>query len=315
MSDKCFLHLNILGERGKDVLSFPLFDKEKWKKFRLFFQKKIKFNSDLIYKDIYASNNMFDCKYIVMGENPVLAAISLLHLARKNIKAVYCPIKSNGLDCWSYDFFKHPDFRTLIEEYTGFRDMPNFQPDWDLGFEADNDEAVEWVNNFFGFIGDEIKRLEFEGLVRIDEDFIYTLHDRKLDYKNYILFSNYDNFYKVFSKSARKKFRTVSSFDSKMARFCHDAFWSKVLKDIKLIKINKKDNLFHHILCDKIILTSLIENFTGYKIQGQEGREIKFYYDNRFIIPLGSANMHPIDPQKSVEQAFSDIRRLSRVII
>jgi hypothetical protein len=264
------------------------------------FSKKITVNNGLENNELL-SNKFLEAKFVVIGENPVLNALCLLYLARKRIPAIFIPYNTGQLDCWSYNFCKHPDFRKRVSEISSFFDAPVLQPNWNLGFEVKNDGAIDWINKFFSFVRDDIAQTGFEDLVVLDNKYKATLHDEHIKNRAFLMLS--ENNAKV-------------EFLDDMQGMCSDAFYGYVYKSLKKIDIDINDEVKHFsVLAKRVVLTSHMNFLAKHKVQQKVDDAYRFLYDNRFITAMGSANMQPINPEQSITQAFNDIKRIRNIFI
>ena len=66
-----------------------------------FFVKRIFFKTERGH--CFLKPEYFVTRYMIIGDNPILTALSLLYAARKNIEIVYCPLVDQEKDLWGYE--------------------------------------------------------------------------------------------------------------------------------------------------------------------------------------------------------------------
>jgi hypothetical protein len=270
--------------------------------FNALFNKKITYKQNG--KNLFGEGSLsfFEAETLLIGANPILNALVMLYAARKNIPLVFCDYEGYEPDCWSYEFFNHSGFRTFFNLVIKFEENPKIKPDWSEGF-SKNNEAKEYLDEFFQFVKSEISKTGFEGFLRVKTG---------LDYN---LFKNYQEEQRVVYMTKSKVEETPKM--QNLEKYAKNCFYSSLLKNITVLDFDTKSSLAHRIFAKNIILTSLVKGFSKSLKRRDNKNNIRLDYGDLqdVLKTYGSAKNWPFEPEKAIETTLADILDVKKIFL
>ncbi len=253
--------------------------------------------------NFFVKPNFFVSKYLVIGDNPILSALALLYAARNNIDVVYCPLVYVEKDLWGYEHLLSKDLRSKIEKEIGFNSKEYIKLDWNIVAENDEDEFNDWIDQFFSWIKSEISKTGFKKIYRFYEGFTYKLYGKdKLFNRNW--------FWVISANNAKKEEK--KGIDKLIA----DLFYLKIVRELPVIDVSPTTpDQSANIFANKALVTSMVPDISANKMVENEKGLYNFTYEDRCIMPVGTAHKMIKDTNLFKEQIIADIARIRNIII
>lgn len=260
----------------------------------------------------YASLYYDRVDLFVLGANPILNALVLKAGLEVGAVCAVCNLPAEPSDTWGYGLLQDAGYRALVDKAAGLGMAEDFEQDWGLRVTRAEDPARLWLERFFATTGDLVSAYPDRAFV-LDAGYRFNLGDRQTEDAAIVYLM--DPAPPVPGTAAGTGAAGRAGAASAVRALADSAVWGGLTRRLpRLVFPPLAPETGHHLIAGRIVLTSVVPNFTPVQVFIAPDNTPFLHYRNPFVIGLGTARRKPLSARVSLEQAVEDLFLSRRII-